>query len=382
MSGKIIFYSIFLIASGNIFSQPFIATTLPELIPYRKGNLWGYCDRERNSVIPFQFLHARPFIKEFAEVRIDSVTEGIIDKSGRLIASVGMDTVIWVSDSGIIYVELYNNNTIIKLRELSGEWVYSGKYKIHQRFSDGVYIAKMGKQFGLIDKKEKVVMPFRFRSISPPDEKGFIRVVKKNRKTIFIDPSMKRSLMKVPQKYEVGNFHNDLATISFSKKEKSLIGFINRMGKIVIPLLYKNSGIFISGLCEVSNGIKTGFINTKGDTVISFKYGSPINLRNGYINYRKPLVSILYDLNDREIIKLAAYDIDYVSDSLIIISKYGPGQVSSLKYGISDITGKEVWPCTLKSIYTHLHKGLIYVLESWSSQPYYMDYKFNKYYED
>jgi hypothetical protein len=56
--------------------------------------------------------------------------------------------------------------------------------------------------------------------------------------------------------------------------------------------------------------------------------------------------------------------------------------MASLKWGIIDITGKEVWPCKFHSIYTNLYPGLIYVLESWNKEPYYMDYKLNKYYQE
>lgn len=356
--------------------------TLPDLIPYRKGNLWGYCNRDKKIIIPLHFIYARPFVSDFAEVSIDSVTEAIIDKQGKIVARVGRDTTVWTSQSGIIYVQPYNINTIIKLRERDGEWVQSGKYTIYERFSSGIYVARKGKKVGLIDKYEKIILPFKFRSISPPDEKGFIRIVKRNKRVVFVDSSGKRVLLKIARKYDVGNFHDDLATVSVAKKKNSPIGFINRSGKIVIPLIYKKISIFINGLCEVSDGTKTGFINTKGDTIISFKYGSPVNLKNGYVNYRGLQQSTLYDLNDREILKFEAYDIGYVNDSLIVISKKGSGQMSGLKYGIIDINGKEIWPCAFYSIYTNLYPSLIYVLESWSKQPYYMDFKFNKYYED
>jgi WG containing repeat len=373
----VLFYSL-----SQLHAQGVVDTTLPELIPYRKGSLWGYCDKNRNLIIPIQFLHARPFIKDFAEVRTDSFTTAIIDKEGKVITRVGRDTTVWTSASGVIYVEFDDRNIISKLREQSGEWIYSRKNIIDERFSEGNYIAKKGNRIGLIDKNENTILPFKFRDISPPDERGFVRVVKKNGRTIFLDSSTKITLLKIPKKYEVGSFHNDLASVSLAKKKGSLSGFVNRTGKIVIPLVYKKTSIFINGLCEVSNGIKTGFINTKGDTVIFFKYGSPINLQNGFINYREPLQSTLYNLAGKEFFRYKVYDIDYVNDSLIVISKYGPGQMASLKWGIIDITGKEVWPCKFHSIYTNLYPGLIYVLESWNKEPYYMDYKLNKYYQE
>ena len=355
---------------------------MPNLIPYRKGDLWGYCDSNRNIKIEPQFLYSRPFAGDYAEVVIDSVTRGIIDKGGSIIVSVGKDTVAWVSNSRIINVSHEYIDRIIKLREVNGQWVQFDKYIINERFSEGIYIAKSAKKFGIINREGKILLPFKYKDISPPDEKGFVRIVKNSGRVIFLDTSLKKALLKLNPKYDIGGFNNDRASISFNGKKNALTGFINRDGQIVISMIYKKTSIFIDGICEVSDGIKSGFINTKGDTVISFKYGSPIYLRNGYINYRQPLVSTLYDLKDKEIFRLKTYDIDYVNDSMIVVSKYGPGSMPSLKWGIVDTSGKEIWPCTFHSIYSNLYPGLIYVLENWRSQPYYMDYKFNKYYED
>ncbi len=57
---------------------------LPDLIPYRKGNLWGYCDSTKKIVIEPQWEQAELFCNGVATV-MQNGKWGIIDSLGHLI---------------------------------------------------------------------------------------------------------------------------------------------------------------------------------------------------------------------------------------------------------------------------------------------------------
>ncbi len=57
------------------------------LIPYRKGNKWGYCTPDKKIVIPCNYDWTKCFYKEkygFAAVRKEE-HYGLIEKTGRLV---------------------------------------------------------------------------------------------------------------------------------------------------------------------------------------------------------------------------------------------------------------------------------------------------------
>jgi len=55
-------------------------------------------------------------------------------------------------------------------------------------------------------------------------------------------------------------------------EKDSLYGFIDSKGQIIIKPQYQDADLFSEGLAAVGNGKKYGFINVKGDTVISFLF--------------------------------------------------------------------------------------------------------------
>jgi hypothetical protein len=55
----------FLIATKNIKK-----CDEPELIPYRKGKKWGYCDRDKNIIIECEYSHTYPFKEGLGRVGI------------------------------------------------------------------------------------------------------------------------------------------------------------------------------------------------------------------------------------------------------------------------------------------------------------------------
>lgn len=67
-------------------------------------------------------------------------------------------------------------------------------------------------------------------------------------------------------------FHEGLAVVSkiFGKNEK--YGYINKAGKVVIPLQFDYANPFDKGLAQVLKGGKVGYINKTGKVVVPIIY--------------------------------------------------------------------------------------------------------------
>lgn len=56
-------------------------------------------------------------------------------------------------------------------------------------------------------------------------------------------------------------------------KKDGKYGFVDKSGKIVIPLLYDNVWSFSEGFAGVMRDEKWGYVNTAGEETIPLQYG-------------------------------------------------------------------------------------------------------------
>jgi hypothetical protein len=72
---RLLLFVFFLLLQENLSAR------LPDLIPYRKGDLWGYCDSTKKIIIEPEYERVEFFSGNTAVVRKHG-KDGIIDKSG------------------------------------------------------------------------------------------------------------------------------------------------------------------------------------------------------------------------------------------------------------------------------------------------------------
>ncbi|NNC83663.1 MAG: hypothetical protein HKN79_08800 [Flavobacteriales bacterium] len=82
---------------------------------------------------------------------------------------------------------------------------------------------------------------------------------------------------------QIGDFHEGLAKVT--KNGKS--GYINKNGKVIIPLEYDDAYIFSEGLAVVEKNGKFGAIDRFGDVAIPFKYDELGNSSYGYLPFER-----------------------------------------------------------------------------------------------
>lgn len=129
-------------------------------------------------------------------------------------------------------------------------------------FSEDLALVSNGTSYGYINKKGKLVIPYKF--------------------TLFDGPLEMYSLRKINNKLSSAinevSFSNGLALFADTAKQR--YGFINTKGEVIIEPIFWNATKFKDGYAVVvtsvdnSNWEKTqwGLINTKGEFVIKDKY--------------------------------------------------------------------------------------------------------------
>ena len=189
------------------------------------------------------------------------------------------------SDSAV-----YNKNgkEIIPPKYNKIEDAGNGYFKIYNRTGKNFDYA-----YGLFSPSGEQLTEFKYREIGQ-FHNGFIKVrltpkyimkspgvQSKNteHQWTFLDESGKNITDMVFE--DAGDFEDGLAPVCKDKK----IGFLNTKGELVIDYKYqKYSGTkFIDGLCRVGNeNERMGVINTKGETVVPFEYTVISKFKNGF----------------------------------------------------------------------------------------------------
>ena len=153
----------------------------------------------------------------------------------------------------------------------------------------GVGYVKMNGAWGLFDKEYKMLTKCIYDMFSEPHD-GFVTLsIAGHSKYGVIDIS-DGSIVIPFEYYKLGNYSEGLFAAEIEGKDRNKAGFIDRDNQVVIPFIYAEADDFSEGLAAVHKydetvysmygpvpSQKSGFINTKGDVVIPFKFKWQMN---------------------------------------------------------------------------------------------------------
>lgn len=133
------------------------------------------------------------------------------------------------------------------------------------------------------------------------------------------------------------DFHNGLAYV-FNKNES---GYINKQGKMLIPLKDKAGNGFSEGLAPVNTKeFKLGFINTKGEQIIDFKYDDALPFSEGKCAVHLEGYFAFIDSNDRMLVP-PTYDFAHqFHENYAFVGRSENRRYNDQKWGLIDTTGK------------------------------------------
>ncbi len=211
-----------------IISQTFLAQ-VPDLIPYRKGKLWGYCNRDKKNVIPVTYNRAFPFVKGKALVETVKNICLQIDTTGRIIQTLPYNLNDYITNSGWFRISTKTGKT--GLISLAGNIILPAKYDGVEVFGRDSFEVKLNGKKGTINSKEKILKKF----VPYNTDEMF--------DMIYTMPSNKCN--DNPCFY--GEYNEGMAVIGYKGK----FGYTDSTKKIVIECKYNTADAFLYGLGRV-----------------------------------------------------------------------------------------------------------------------------------
>ena len=231
---KIFFTSLFVVMELVVFSQ-----SRPVLIPYRKGELWGYCDTSKKIIIPIKYHRAFPFINGKALVETKKDSGLVIDTKGKVLWHIPYQMNDYIEETGLMrFTSVEKNGNTHKsefrtgLINLEGTVVLQPDYETVEVLGEDSFEVVLPGKKGVINSKLKVLREFIPFNDSDNDQQLLM--------TINANPS------DTPKMW--GPFSDGMA-IAIANRQ---FGYCNENMKLVIPCKYEMAESFRYGLAKVS----------------------------------------------------------------------------------------------------------------------------------
>lgn len=326
-----------LITGILIFNSAF--SKLPDLIPYRQGDRWGYCDSTKKIIIPCVYREAGLFIygnNDSARVTDADYKSGYLLKNGDFhpdpppvnygnnqfawnISLVNYPFFTWTLpvppgyDSCDYIFPVKNDSTgLYGYVNCHHKLAVPYQYLSANDFSDGLALVQTGDyRYGYIDKKGKLLFKFDNCMSAESFFKGFA-TVQLNSGTGLVNK--KGEFVVIPMFSTIENYDHLVVASSgeyspvfvfdhtgkllfnypfysvesssdgiFMAYDNSAYGYFDAKGKLLTPLKFPNAFGFSEGMAAVSDSTQYwGFIGSNGRPVIPLLYSEAKSFENGF----------------------------------------------------------------------------------------------------
>ncbi|MEI8280389.1 MAG: WG repeat-containing protein [Bacteroidota bacterium] len=351
-----------LVEAGEI---SIFSNELPDFIPYRNGDKWGFCDKNKKVVVEPIYDYCYLFKEGLAKVKLEG-TYGFIDKNGNVVIQFIYEDACDFSD-GLARVSLkkwcrYDELQVYEYHDKwgyidkSGTQIIACKYDYACDFSEGLAKVSLKEwccyyegddpeyhdKWGYIDKNGEQIIPCKYDSACAFSE-GLAKV-KLNGGWGYID---KNGEEIIPCIYDrVGFFSEGIVKVterlchdnydSYDEEDSDIssfkYGYIDKNGNEIAPCIYDNGGEFSDGFAAVRLYGKLGYIDKNGEEIfpINYDFFSAFNVELPKVTRNGNLIYI--DSTGRRIYRSR------------VSKKLGPVKRND-KWGYIDKNGKETTPC-------------------------------------
>lgn len=304
---------------------------------YDPNRGYGFIDTRGVEVIPCQYEMALPFFEDLAAVRTDTGW-GYINKKGEFIVvpkyylatgfNEGRAFVAKSNNDSVSYSIIDSNGKLITnfiYADISRNYPYfseglawcrkddkwicvdrNGKIKFDKKveygetFVNGLSIFEEYSKYGIINKFGSVQLKPQYDRIYLSDIDS-VYIVEKNGKLGAMNASFEPIIPPIYNWLNIG----ENGYFTAQKDEK--YGFLNPVGKMIIPFKYDNADTFKENVglaCVELNG-KYGYVNTIGEETIPLMYDQVYRFEDsGYAMVKR---GDLYALIDAEQVPLIPY---------------------------------------------------------------------------
>ena len=229
----------------------------------------GYIDKTGKMVIPLQVNGGNSkFLEGLATAKLKGNDKlGYIDKTGKVVIPLQFDYATQFSQ-GIAVVRVNNKYGYINKQ---GHYLIPPQFDYATRFSQGIAVVESHQKSGLIDKTGKYIITPSFDYIYDSEDHNGISDT----------PEFKDGMMRVG----MGGPRCHMGGVPDGKW-----GYINQMGKVVIPMKFTMTDQFYNGRarvslspvnCEGSDSIKWGYINSLGEYITPLQFDDANNFYEG-----------------------------------------------------------------------------------------------------
>ena len=284
------------------------------LIPYRKGDKWGFCTPDKKNVLECKFDYVNFFEGHHAEVSLNKEYY-FVDRNGKYIKKESkIEESFNFEDE---YDEVFS-------------WLPNGKKKCkNYEISNGLVAVKKNNKFGFVNLRNDIIIPFDY------DWDSFFKFLNLNLFPIFNE-----------------------GIVFLKKKDKW--GALDTNGKIVIPFIYESYGFhdlidfssekgFVDNFVNVKFNGKWGIIDRNGKTIIPFEYDMCYHFYKNLAVVKLNNKYGVFDKSNKQIIPFIYDEISNIKGSLFKIK-------FNSKYGLIDRTGNLI----VDPIYDYLNNDMDY----------------------
>lgn len=347
------------------------------LIPFRKGEKWGFSDCNKNIKIPCIYESVEPFYEGFAEVSFGYNKLGIIDEFGEVVVPLEYQYVSLAKNESIFVVQNeHNNYGLYKNGDLMFDVIYdyistsnnfitlrtNGKWLVSNLFGEIQIFNEEMKSYGNLYGNSQNSPRYLSKNICIHEYWGWSVFINGIKKELHFDINEFREIETVNRHFYYGyrksgkayddelgaivvydeNFnvilptekfdYNFVKVISQSEKLNFLIfeGYGNKTFIIdenfqtIKQLDFQISNEFVNGLVNVSNyneKIKLGFINTNLELVIDCSnYQQVFIINDNLIKVKHGEVYGIIDFKGNEIIPLQYFNIGKMVDGICAVT--------------------------------------------------------------
>ena len=243
--------------SGIQFSEGLAAVKL-----YGK---WGYINTAGIKEVDFKFSGAENFTKGYARVMVDT-SWGVINSAGNWIIKPSHEMVEYMNE-GYIAIEKNRKWAFfdLKRKKYISKFIYEDLWSFHE----GLAMVKIGKNYGFINTKGKVVLDPIYRQVRMMSFScGLACVRNQEGKWGYIDKTG-----KVIIDYKFGEadwFQENKAFVQDNWGEAGY--FIDQSGQRIFDKTFDKVWAFKDGLCGVTINEKHGVIDSLGNWLVEPKY--------------------------------------------------------------------------------------------------------------